>query len=75
MLVVGIWGAAGYIGATFSRALIKAHRDGLLRFVILHRPESKLERYPTDIEKRCIDLTNEDISTITKKVNDLQIVM
>ncbi|KAJ7740104.1 hypothetical protein B0H16DRAFT_58701 [Mycena metata] len=72
MLSVAIWGAAGYMGAPFSRALLKAHRQGLLRFVILHRPESDLGRYPADIEKRCISLDDGEVSAA---VMDLQVVI
>ncbi|KAJ7784622.1 hypothetical protein B0H16DRAFT_1493202 [Mycena metata] len=73
MLSVGIWGAAGYMGAPFSRALLKAHRQGLLRFVILHRPESDLARYPADIEKRRINLDDAEVACAT--VRDLQVVI
>lgn len=75
MLSVGIWGATGYMGTPFSRALLNAHRRGLLHFVILYRPESNLERYPTAIEKRLIDLNNGDMTSIAEKVRDLQVVM
>lgn len=75
MLSVGIWGAAGYMGSSFSRALLKAHRSGLVRFVILHRPESDLRRYPADIEKRLIDLDGGQMASIVEKVSDLQVVM
>ncbi|KAJ7044061.1 hypothetical protein C8F04DRAFT_1228913 [Mycena alexandri] len=75
MLSVGIWGAAGYMGAPFSRALLKAHRRGLLRFVILHRPESDLGRYPADIEKRRIDLDDGEVASATEEVRDLQVVI
>jgi hypothetical protein len=75
MLSVGIWGAAGYMGAPFSRALLKAHHGGLLRFVILHRPESNLGQYPADIEKRCIDLEDGEVAGAAEKVRDLQVVM
>ncbi|KAH8664521.1 hypothetical protein BX600DRAFT_550544 [Xylariales sp. PMI_506] len=75
MLTVGIFGATGYMGAPFSRALLKAHREGLLRFVILHRPRSEVRRYPSDIEKRCIDLSDDGVATISEKLKDLQVVI
>lgn len=75
MLSVGIYGATGYMGAPFSRALTKAHREGLLRFVILHRPKANVARYPADIEKRCIDAESGDVASVAEKVKDLQVVM
>ena len=75
ILSVGIYGAAGYMGAPFSRGLLAAHRGGLLRFVILHRPESNLSRYPPDIEKRVLDLENGDREKAAEQMKDLQVVM
>jgi hypothetical protein len=75
MLSVGIWGATGFMGAPFSRALLKAHRANQLRFIILHRPESNLARYPPDIEKRCLDLQKDATLTTAEKLQDLQVVV
>ncbi|KAH8892718.1 NAD(P)-binding protein [Thozetella sp. PMI_491] len=75
MLSVAIWGATGYMGAPFSRALLKAHREGLLRFVILHRLEANLERYPEGVEKRLIDFDKDEVASIAEKVKDLQVVI
>jgi hypothetical protein len=75
MLSVGIVGATGYMGAPFSRALLKASRKGLLRFVILHRPASDLTRYPNDVELRQIDLEQGDVASNAEKMKDLQVVM
>ncbi|KAH8655761.1 hypothetical protein BX600DRAFT_515455 [Xylariales sp. PMI_506] len=75
MLSVGIFGATGYMGAPFSRALLKAHRAGLLRFVILHRPESDLARFPPDVEKRCLDLNVDEGASTAEKIGDLQVVI
>jgi hypothetical protein len=75
MLRVGIYGGAGFMGAPFSRALIRAHRANQLHLSILHRPESDLSRYPADIEKRCMDLERDEIPSITEKLTDLQVVM
>lgn len=63
------------MGAPFSRALLRAHRASQLRFIILHRPESNLARYPTDVELRCIDLANDPVSAVAEKVQDLQVVV
>lgn len=63
------------MGAPFSRALLKAHRLRQLRFIILHRPESNLARYPPDVEKRCLDLANGNTATITDSLKDLQVVV
>ena len=77
MLSVGIYGATGYMGAPFTRALLKAHRGSLLRLVILHRPGSDLTRYPQDktVETRCIDLEAEETASLAKKLTDLQVVV
>jgi nucleoside-diphosphate-sugar epimerase len=75
MLTVGILGATGFMGAPFARALIKAHRAGQLRFVILHRPESNVNRFPPDIDQRCIDLQNGSLDATAAALKDLQVVM
>ena len=75
MLSVGIIGATGFMGAPFARALLRAHRAGQLRFVVLHRPESDVRRFPADVDQRCIDLQNGDLATIRAALQDLQVVM
>lgn len=76
MLKVGLFGATGYMGAPFARALIKAHRDGHLCFVTLLRPESDPKKYPRDIERRVIDLgVDGDLSQAQEQLHDLHVVM
>ena len=75
MLSVGILGVTGFMGSLYARGLLKAHRSGQLRCVILHRPESDLSRYPTNIEKRSLDLEHGELADAADKMKDLQVVV
>ena len=75
MISVGLLGATGYMGASFCAGLLKAHCAGELKLIVLHQPQSKLSKYPKEVEKREIDLENDSISKISDTVKDLHVVM
>lgn len=63
------------MGAPFCAGLLKAHRAGELKLVVLHQPQPDLSKYPSDVEKRAIDLADGNVSKIADALKDLQVVM
>ncbi len=75
MLTVGLLGATGYMGSAICSGLITAFRNKQLGFVILHQPSSNTSRYPSDVEKRQVDLVKGDIVEIGRAIKGLNVVM
>jgi nucleoside-diphosphate-sugar epimerase len=57
---VAIRGHDGNVGRHVLPHLVKAHQQGLIRLVILHRPSSDTSKLPSNIELRVIDTDTEE---------------
>jgi len=75
MPTVALHGHNGNVGSATLSHLIKAHRSGKIKLVMLHRASSDLSTVPSDVEKRVIDLESGDLATNQKAVAGLNIVM
>lgn len=56
---IAIRGHSGNVGRHVLSHLIKAHQEGKIKLVVLHRPESTVDGIPDDIELRAIDTDSE----------------
>lgn len=75
MLSIGLLGATGYMGSALCSGLLEAFRKQQLGFVILHRPSSDTSKYPSDVEKRQLDLEGDDVPKTRQTLKGLQVVM
>lgn len=72
---IAIRGHNGNVGRHVLPNLVKAHQEGKIKLVVLHRPESKVDGLPADIELRAIDTDSEqgkkDLPQQLKGINAL----
>lgn len=57
---IAIRGHDGNVGKHVLPHLIKAHQEGHIRLVVLHRPTSDVSKIPSGIELRAIDTDTEE---------------
>lgn len=77
MHTVGLLGHTGRIGAYALKHLLKAHQEGTIKLIVLHRPSSDVSanRVPQDVERRVLDLKKGSEGEIKEAVKGLQVLV
>jgi hypothetical protein len=70
---LAIIGHNGNVGKRVLPHLIKAHQDGRIKLIVLHRPASAIDSIPSDVERRVY--TNTDVMSLKDVVKGINIML
>lgn len=70
---LAIIGHNGNVGKRVLPHLIKAHQNGQIKLVVLHRPASAIDSIPADVERR--EYLNTDVSSLREVVGGINIIL
>jgi len=70
---LAIIGHNGNVGKRVLPHLIKAHQNGQIRLVVLHRPGSAIDSIPANVERR--EYPNTDVTSLKGVVKGINIML
>jgi hypothetical protein len=70
---LAIIGHNGNVGKRVLPHLIKAHQDGHIKLVVMHRPGSSIESIDSDVERRVY--TNTDVMSLKDVIQGINIML
>lgn len=72
---IGLLGHNGLVGAPLLKALVAFQEEGKAKVIVIHRPNSKTDSIPSNVEKRTLDLSKPDSEDSDAAVKDLHVVI
>lgn len=73
--VVGLYSFNGMVGGGFLKELAKAHNEGKITLIALHRDGSKTSNVPEGIEKRVLNYNETDQSKVAEALKGIDILV
>lgn len=72
---VALLSVTGLIGSNLLTALTKAHTEGKIKLIVLHRPSSNVALVPAEVEKRVIDIASASEKEVHAALDGVDILM
>lgn len=73
--VVALYGVTGLLGSGFLKELAKAHEEGKITLIALHRAGSDTSQVPENVEKRILGYGHSTQAHVDKALEGVDIVV
>ena len=77
VVIIGLYNHNGMVGSQIFKHLLPRAQQGMIKLVVLHRPNSNTSTIPEElnVEKRMVDLEKPDKALNETSVKGIQVVM